>query len=643
MNALTRAGIQIAILSIPLFCKAQEKEANLDPVTITSSISPERISKTGRNIYVVKGEQFYNLPVNSVDELLKYLPGIEVQSRGPMGSQSDIVLRGGTFQQVLVIMDGVRLNDPNTGHFTSYFPITPSEIERIEILKGASSAVYGTEAVGGVINIITKTFAAKRELRTRTIIAQASAGAYGLLNASTGIFNNNGKTAFGIGLLSNNASGQQQRGTKGYFHNNTATISISHFFNEHWQLSLRSSYDNRKFAAQNFYTNFISDTAQEKVTTSWNQLQLTHLSQNNTVRLNAGYKHLDDNYSFNPHSIPNQNSSELYQVGITDEWKCSPQTTIVYGGQYINKHIASNDRGNHSLGQVGILALVNQKIGNYTTVSPAMRIEWSENAGWELVPQINISFRNELFQLRGSAGKTTRDADFTERFNNYNKAIVNSGKIGNPFLQPEQSFSYEGGADLFPGKSVKLSLTYFQRLQTKLIDYVATPYNEMPRKENLIPSGSYLLAKNIAKVNTKGIEADLQYVKSISTSQELLLTLGSVWLHSTQSDSVPSLYLSSHARYLINFTTQYNYSRFLISVSGIYKDRQAQLDPSPAIAKLSATYFLINTRAEYYIRNRTISVFAQVDNLLNKNYADLLGASMPGRWIMGGIKISLSK
>src|SRR6476661_4136743 len=218
MNALTRIVIQLLTLSLPAFCIAQENEANLDPVTVTSSVSPERISKTGLNIFVIKGERFYNLPVNSVDELLRYLPGIEIQSRGAMGSQSDIVLRGGTFQQVLVIMDGVRLNDPNTGHFTSYFPVTPSEIDRIEILKGASSAVYGTEAVGGVINIITRTFAAKKDARSANALAQVNAGTYGLLNASAGIFNNDGKTSVGIGVLSNNASGQQQRGIKGYFH-----------------------------------------------------------------------------------------------------------------------------------------------------------------------------------------------------------------------------------------------------------------------------------------------------------------------------------------------------------------------------------------------------------------------------------------
>src|SRR5206468_4278978 len=150
------------------------------------------------------------------DELLRYLPGIEVQSRGPMGAQSDIVLRGGTFQQVLIILDGIRLNDPNTGHFTSYIPIAPLEIERIEILKGASSAIYGSEAVGGVIHIITKTFASGIKTKKYEALAQVTGGQYDLFSVNAGGSYTNGKTSISGGLLSNNTSGQPQRGTNGF-------------------------------------------------------------------------------------------------------------------------------------------------------------------------------------------------------------------------------------------------------------------------------------------------------------------------------------------------------------------------------------------------------------------------------------------
>lgn len=101
------AFFMLVSLNLP----AQKKELELDPVTLVSSLNVQKVSQTGRNIIVIPGEQFSKLPVHSVDELLRYVPGIEIQSRGPEGSQSDIVLRGGTFQQVLVMLDGIRLNE----------------------------------------------------------------------------------------------------------------------------------------------------------------------------------------------------------------------------------------------------------------------------------------------------------------------------------------------------------------------------------------------------------------------------------------------------------------------------------------------------------------------------------------------------
>jgi iron complex outermembrane receptor protein len=176
-----------------------------------------------------------------------------------------------------------------------------------------------------------------------------------------------------------------------------------------------------------------------------------------------------------------------------------------------------------------------------------------------------------------------------------------------------------------------------------LIDYVTTPYDQMPRKDNLIPTGTYALTKNISKVTTTGAETDIQYSRDLGSKQQLWATVGFVWLQSKSSNSTPSFYISSHARYLTNFNIQYLNKWFSFSVNGIYKDRQPQSSTSPAIAKVSSDYFVLNTKAEGFLLQNKLSVFAQMDNALNENYSDLLGAQMPGRWFMGGIKISLSK
>lgn len=629
-------------LATAFFATAQETELQLDPVTVTGSVQPKPVSQTGRNIITFKGSSFANLPVHSIDELLRYLPGVEMQMRGPMGSQSDIVLRGGTFQQVLILLDGVRINDPNTGHFSSYIPIAPAEIDRVEVLKGASSAIYGSEAVGGVVHVITKSFSAKRKQQKLQLQGQVSGGEYDLITANAGGFYQSGNTAVSGGWLSNNTDGQLQRGTRGYVHANTASLSVNQFIGEHWQLAVRGSYDNRDFSAQNFYTTFLSDTAREEVRTIWTQLRLSYTGIRHRVNIDAGYKDVKDDYAYNNISIANASISRMFQTTLTDEWKLNQQTSIVSGAQFINKQISSNDRGDHSVPQGGVFVLLNHSFLQGFTLNPALRIDWNERSGTELVPQVSMAYKIKSIRFRGSAGKTIRDADFTERFNNYNKTAVASGRIGNPDLEAERSFSYEAGADYFAGPAFKIGGTFFQRFHKKLIDYVTTPYADMPRKDNLVAGGTYALAKNISKVNTTGAELDLQYQKKLKGNNGIYAGAGLVWLKSTSSEATPSFYVSSHAKFMGNFFVEYTFNRFLVSVNGVYKERA--MHEAPAIhAIVEKNYFVFNAKAAFYTWEQKMNIFVRVDNISNTRYSDLLGAPMPGRWLTGGINYAFSR
>lgn len=259
-----------------------------------------------------------------------------------------------------------------------------------------------------------------------------------------------------------------------------------------------------------------------------------------------------------------------------------------------------------------------------------MRLDWNERSGWQLVPQINLSYKLPYWQLRGSAGKTIRDADFTERFNNYNKTLVTSGSIGNPDLETERSFSYEGGSDFFGIKNMKISTTFFQQYFTQLIDYVPTPYAEMPRQINLSPTGTYALAKNIARVTSTGVETDIQYSKQFNNKQQLWATFGLTWIDSKSNNATPSFYVSSHAKFLTNFNLQYATHWFSISVNGLYKQRNAQAS-TPINANLSKEYFVLNLQTQAYLYKNKVSIFGEVDNLFNRQYSDLLGSKMPGR------------
>ena len=117
----------------------------------------------------------------------------------------------------------------------------------------------------------------------------------------------------------------------------------------------------------------------------------------------------------------------------------------------------------------------------------------------------------------------------------------------------------------------------------------------MPRKINLSPSGSYALAKNIAAVNTSGVETDLQFsLKGIYAS------LGLLWLNSKSSDTIPSFYISSHAKFMSNFSVVYQNKFFSVSINGLYKKRNAQT-ASAINAFISPDYFCLIPKQKYLL------------------------------------------
>ncbi|AXY77615.1 TonB-dependent receptor [Paraflavitalea soli] len=617
---------------------AQAQDSTLNPVTVSASLSQQRASETGRNITIIPGDRFNKLPVHSLDDLLRYVPGVEIQARGPMGSQSDIVLRGGTFQQVLVILDGMRLNDPNTGHFNSYIPIAPAEIERIEVLKGASSAIYGADAVGGVVYIVTKTFAARMGQKSTKVTAGAKAGQYGLWGADAGVVYSNNRLHLAGGVLRNQADGVQQRGTTGYFNNTTASVSANYWLSPSWRIAYRFAYDTRDFAAQNYYTTFLSDTAGEKVTSRWHQVHIGYEKNRASFSVDGAFKSVTDGYAFNKLSAANSSVSKLFQWRLLYGYRFSKHSNLAGGVNFLEKKIASNDRGHHNLYQVSPFVSLTQKLWEGFTMRPSLQWVYFENITAELVPQLDLSQQAGDWQLRGSVGKTIRDADFTERYNNYNKALVTSGRVGNPDLRAERSLSYEVGGDWFRKEKLKVSATFFQRFHQRLIDYSTTAYADMPRKTNLSPTGTYALAKNVAEVNTTGFETDAQYIHDFGQGHKLTAGAGLVWLSSSSSDSTPSFYISSHAKFLTNFSLIYEYGDLLVSVTGLYKQRQEQ-QAAAINAALSRDYFLMNAKVQYGFFHNMLAVYAQVDNMFDRQYSDLLGTPMPGSWFMGGVQL----
>jgi iron complex outermembrane receptor protein len=616
----------------------------LDPVLISSSMQQKRIRETGRNIAILTKEDIKNIPANSLDELLRFVPGIEVQQRGPQGAQADLIIRGGTFQQVLVVIDGMRANEPLTGHFNAYIPIHPEEIERIEVIKGAAAAIFGPDAVGGVIHVITKVFAQEYAAKNKTVFAALQTGQYNLFNGKIGFSASNEKSYLSIGLQQQKAKGMPLRGTTGYFDNDLGSISYSRKLNKQWRLMLRGAADKRDFNAQNFYTSFLSDTANETVSSTWQQLALTKTAEKSSFSFLVNARQLKDRYAFRPAAIPNQNSTSLLNIdarkSIRFKWQ---QARLTTGVQVFSKQIKSNDRGNHQHLHTGIYANLQHQLLNKLFLTEGIRADWDQSYKWALIPQLNLAYTGSMATIRASISKGVRDADFTERYNNYNKKLVTGGSIGNPALEAERSLNMEIGADLFLDKPVQLHATLFQRNQASLIDWAPTLYADMPIRNNLIPMGVYALASNIANVKTRGAELDISGDHGLGKGTRLKWNSGITRLKSTgKGNTLPSFYLSSHAKLLWNTNLWIMNKSGSISMGTVYKERNKQT-ANAINAIISPEYFTVNLRVEKYLFKKKAGLMLQIDNLTDVAYSDLLGSIMPGRWMQFGCWMNLNK
>lgn len=174
-------------------------EEVLDEVEVTASRLPLSMQQTARIVNVLTRTQIENCPAQSVNDLLKYAASVDVRQRGGFGIQTDISINGGTHDQIVILLNGVYFSSPQTGHHSSDFPISIDDIERIEVLEGAASRVYGTSAFSGAINIVTRSHASGEQ-------GNVARGSVGIQGGSFGTFGANGTIGFGTSDVSHQVS-----------------------------------------------------------------------------------------------------------------------------------------------------------------------------------------------------------------------------------------------------------------------------------------------------------------------------------------------------------------------------------------------------------------------------------------------------
>lgn len=635
------------LLLLTTFSLLGQLSVDAESIVISASKIPSRTSEISKSVIVVTAQEIAANPVSSVDELLRYYAGINVNQRGGFGIQSDIGIRGSTFAQVLFMLDDVRLNDPLTAHFNNNIPVTLSEIHHIEIIRGPGSVSFGPDAVGGIIHIKTKSYMRTAKQNQRDIYASAAAGSFGTSDIEGGINIHHDKLGISISGRRQDSEGETLNnpnfdlGTSPsptyntFFTIQGLTGSINYHFTDSTRLYIRAGYDDRNFDAKYFYTRSQYDESIEETDQQWYQAQLKSIGKSGTRTLGLAYKNTNDLFTFNPAFTANNHKTTQIIGNYDYNLLVNDNVSVASGIQYINRSIESTDRGDHDNFNFGAYSMAQGYYKNLKYTA-GIRFEYfSASEDFQAVPQLSLAYVQPKFILRGLVGRAYRAPDFTENYiSSQSESLLPGRNLGNPELKSESSWSIDLGIDLIPSSEVKLSSTAFYRISDNLIDYTFTNSADIRNNENLVPGGDYFYATNISNANTFGIENTLSGGFDLGIKNSLRYTANLTYLNTTNEDEEVSKYLANHPDLLANLVLQLKMNKFTLTSANTWVSRDEELVDNIG-AEVPGSYFISNMKAAYTLKK--INAFIEIRNLGNSDYQEILGASLPSRWFMGGV------
>lgn len=606
-----------------------------DTIVVTASRTAADVRQTGRRVTVWTAQDLTTLPVASFAELLRTVGGIEAQSRGGFGIQTDLTMRGSGFNGVLVLVDGMRLNDPMTGHFLADLPIPLSEIARIEVLRGAASALYGPDALGGVIQVFT--YAGLLENGADV----ASGGSLAVQGGANALYDVDANLRVGTGeaVVSGAATwqgtdGEAIRNAEGVVVQRRGETITTDFTRQAltvaWNQPLgsamlfaRAGADERDFGAYHFYTAFASDTAREATATRWAQVRLRSASTDTTRwQVQLGAKEHDDRYVYNPQTPANEHTSRLFQLQSQLTHPLTPQWTLTGGVSASVRSIDSNNLGEHTDEAGGVFGHLRWQPTATLTLNSGSGLDYDPGYGWEVTPQASLALVQPAWGLRASAGRAVRAPNYIERYFNTMLAQPRGRNVGNPDLKAEQSWSFEAGIDVFPAPDVALHATAFYHTTQNLIDYV-----------KLTPADTVWLARNLLDVSVPGVELDVVLTPRLGASR-LRLAATYTWLDPNLGEVEPGVelkYALTQARHLLQGAASLSRERWSLGVQALWKDRLE-----------GESYGVVHARAGYRLLSgrQRLTLTAEVRNLFDKAYAEIFDAPMPGRWWLVGLRLA---
>lgn len=631
----------LLLFSVKAF--SQVDTFDIQEVVISSYRTPALYSESSRIVNIMSKEEIKSAPVQSFQELLEYATSADLRQRGAMGTQADISIRGGSFEQTLILLNGIRMNDPQTGHHNLNLPVDLESIERIEILDGAGARVYGANAFSGAINIITNSS------ENKAVNAAFTAGSYGYFSEFL-------STNFSTGRVKNYiaASGKQ---CEGYIENTDfdmynaflhSTLNTSKY-----KLEFQLGYNNKAFGANSFYTPLYPNQYEQTKTT----FSAFHIENTQPIHLsgNIYYRRHQDRFELfrnNPQSWYSGHNYHLtHTYGFDGNMNFSTaigKTSI--GAEFRSELIFSNKLGEPMNDTLDVFGekdgfFTRSKTRDFVSIFVEHRVflknfiatagllgQWNNDFGTTIYPGVEASyfFANQ-FSIFATANKSLRLPTYTDLY------YSDPSHIGNENLKPEEAISYEGGLK-FQQNGIDAHLAVYQRYGENIIDWVKLTEQEKWQ------------ATNLTEINSTGFNVSLKMKPTQFFGENFIFNKVEISYMYQILDKNSQNYISKYAldylKHKMSFAIQHKiFKNLTASWHLTWQDRDGSytvFDTASNSYSHQAEYkpFLL-TDIKIMWSKPKYEIFVETSNLFDTEYYDFGNIEMPGRWLKAGIKVRL--